>query len=215
MRKLGKSQIRFEKYVKEFYLENDLAYISCNVKGYDDIIDDFSVEGYEWISEPFARFIEENANYIPTEYPIVLEICGGKFSKKEKACIEETVADYYALQMGDIQLALEKNTQKSMFLAGMFLIFLIICYFVMSGLNSIFSEVLVIFVWVALWDLIENAVFDRRDLIEQKTEAAQMASIKVTFRKEFEDAPVNPEEEKSIIREVFEDEVIVPSTEWE
>ena len=70
-------------------------------------------------------------------------------------------------------------------------------------------------VLMSMEDFVENALFDRGDLKEERLAAAQMASIKVTFQLEFEDGPVEPEEERAILKEVFEDEVIVPSTEWE
>ena len=62
--------------MREIYIENGLAFISCKVKSINDIVDRYSVDGYEWLDESFARYIESNAAYIPTEYPIVLEIIG-------------------------------------------------------------------------------------------------------------------------------------------
>ncbi|MBR2546489.1 MAG: hypothetical protein IKE93_10040, partial [Erysipelotrichaceae bacterium] len=79
-----KMKIDYYRYVKDFYLEDGLAYISCNVNDYNDIINPYSVEGYEWLNESFARFVESNAEYIPVEYPIVLEICGKNFSDQQK-----------------------------------------------------------------------------------------------------------------------------------
>ena len=72
LKQLKKKKIEGERYVKDFYIENDLAFITCNVKRYNDIIDPFSAEGYEWPSHDFVRFVESNAEYIPVEYPIVL-----------------------------------------------------------------------------------------------------------------------------------------------
>ena len=80
LKNLSKKSVDVGKFVKDFYVEKGLAYISCNVGGYNDIIDRYSVKGYEWLDESFARFIEENAIYIPPEYPIVLEICGVPFT---------------------------------------------------------------------------------------------------------------------------------------
>jgi len=216
LKKFRTKSVDVAKFVRELYVDNGLAYISCNVEDYYDIIDKYSVEGYEWLNESFARFVEENANYVPTEYPIVLEICGKKFNKKERACIEETIADYYALKMGDAQLAVENNRNKSLFLLGMGIVAALV-FFIMSrvSISNILSEMSVIFFWIFIWDFAESAIFERQDLVEDKVEAAQIASMKVTFQLEFEDGPVEPEEEKAILKEVFEDEVLVPSSEWE
>lgn len=216
LKKFRTKSVDVAKFVRELYVDNGLAYISCNVEDYYDIIDKYSVEGYEWLNESFARFVEENANYVPTEYPIVLEICGKKFNKKERACIEETIADYYALKMGDAQLAVENNRNKSLFLLGMGIVAALV-FFIMSrvSISNILSEMSVIFFWIFIWDFAESAIFERQDLVEDKVEAAQIASMKVTFQLEFEDGPVEPDEEKAILKEVFEDEVLVPSSEWE
>jgi len=215
LKRFSEKSVDVAKFVRELYVDNGLAYISCSVGDYYDIIDKYSVDGYEWLNSEFTRFIEENANYVPTEYPIVLEICGKKFNKKQRENIEATIADYYALKMGDVQLALEKNRNKSIVLLTLGLVFALIIFLVnKTSISNVFTEAVLVFFWMFLWDFAETAWFDRNDLYESKVEAAQMASIKVTFQEEFEDGPVEPEEEKAILKEVFEDEIIVPSTEW-
>ena len=217
LKKFSKKSVDLEKFVKDIYVDNGLAYISCNVHDYYDIIDRLSVDGYEWINGHFARFLEQNANYIPTEYPIVLEICGHRFTRQQQETIEATIADYYALKMGDTQMDLEKNKGRAIFLAVMAVVFAGFVYF-SSGftghLISVLVEVVFILFWVFVWELADCLIFDRRDLLEARTEAAQLASLKVTFQLEFEDGPVTSSEEKAIIREIFEDQVIVPSDEW-
>ena len=217
LKKFSKKSVDLDKFVKDIYVDHGLAYISCNVSGYYDIIDRLSVEGYEWINGHFARFVEQNANYIPTEYPIVLEICGHRFTKAQQDAIEETIADYYSLKMGDTQMALEKNKGRAIFLIIMALVFagmVFISSRFSGGVLSVIVEVVFILFWVFVWELTDCLLFDRRDLKEARTEAAQLASVKVTFKERFEDEPVKPSEEKAIIREIFEDDVILPSDEW-
>ena len=217
LKKFSKKRLDLDKFVKDIYVDNGLAYISCNVTGFYDIIDRLSVDGYEWINGHFARFVEQNANYIPTEYPIVLEICGHRFTKAQQEAIEETIADYYALKMGDTQMALEKNKGRGIFLAVMAALFAIFVYGtsrLTGAAMGVLVEVVFILFWVFVWELADCLLFDRRDLLEARTEAAQLASVKVTFREQFEDEPVKPSEEKAIIREIFEDDVILPSDEW-
>ena len=217
LKKFSKKRLDLDKFVKDIYVENGLAYISCNVTDYYDIIDRLSVDGYEWINGHFARFVEQNANYIPTEYPIVLEICGHRFTRAQQDAIEETIADYYALKMGDTQMALEKNKSRAIFLGLMAVIFAVMVFAssrFSGGVLNVVVEVVFILFWVFVWEFTDCLLFDRRDLLEARTEAAQLASVKVTFKERFEDEPVKPSEEKAIIREIFEDDVIVPSDEW-
>ena len=58
-------------------------------------------------------------------------------------------------------------------------------------------------------------VLDGNDLQEEKLYAARLASVKVTFQKRFEDVPLQPEEEQRVLEEIFEEEEILPSTQWE
>ncbi len=217
IKKFSKKSVDLDKFVKDIYVDNGLAYISCNVTDYYDIIDRLSVSGYEWINGHFARFLEQNANYIPTEYPIVLEICGHRFTKEQQESIEATIADYYALKMGDTQMELEKNKGRAIFLAVMALVFACFVYLtsrLTGAAVSVLVEVVFILFWVFVWELADCLLFERRDLREARTEAAQLASLKVTFQLKFEDGPVALSEEKAIIREIFEDDVIIPSDEW-
>lgn len=204
------------KFVKDFYVERGLAYISCNVNGYYDIIDRYSVKGYEWIEESFARFVEENAIYIPPEYPIVLEICGHRFTKEQQTCIEETILDYYALKMGDVQMSIQNNNRRILFLFLLALVFAIFLYVVLMlpHIPKVLSEAVFVLFWMALWDATEFFFVDGRDLQEEKLEAAQLASMAVTFYEKFEDGPAEPEVLQQIMEEMKE-EVILPSTQWD
>ena len=159
LRKLSRKNVDLGKFVKDFYVEKGLAYISCNVSGYNDIIDRYSVKGYEWVEESFARFVEENAIYIPPEYPL--------------------------------------------YLVTMF-----------PGIPKVLSEAVFVLFWMALWDSAEFFFVDGRDLQEDKLEAAQLASMAVTFFDKFEDGPAEPEVVQQIMEEM-EEEVILPSTQWE
>lgn len=211
LRKFSKKRVDVSKYVKDFYVENGLAYISCNVKGYYDIIDPYSVAGYEWLNDSFARFIETNAMYVPTEYPIVLEICGTSFSQEQKDVIEATIADYYALKLGDCQLVLEQNAKKSITLLVMGILFaiLIMKWGSVLDANAALSEASFIFYWLFLWEFVDYAWFERRDLISDRVDAAQMASIKVVYKPVFVDSPVADEE--TVLDEIFETIEILPS----
>lgn len=205
LKSFSKKEVDVAKYVRDFYVDNGLAYISCNVDDYYDVIDDYSVDGYEWLNEGFVRFLESNAMYVPTEYPIVLEICGHHFNKKEKAVIIETISDYYALEQGDVQLNIEKLARRNWVRAGLSVIGIFLMWLGNKIGISYLSEATLVFFWFAFWDLCESIIFERKDLLEEKTDAAQMASIKVIFKEVYYDAPVSEEKEQEIIAEIFED----------
>ena len=215
-RRFSRKRVDLDKFVKDFYVDNGLAFISCNVRGYYDIIDRYSVEGYEWLDSSFTRFIEENARYIPAEYPIVLEICGHRFSRKQEEYIEETVADYYGLKMGDTQIELARNRNRLIVLAVFAVSFagLMTLYGGILGKTGVLKEAVLVLFWLFVWELADGALFERTTLMQARTEAARLASVKVTFQLKFEDNPIEEEEKENILEEVFEDDIILPSTEW-
>lgn len=185
LRQLKKKKIEGEKYVKDFYIENDIAFITCNVKKFNDIIDPFSASEYEWPNKDFLYFVESNAQYIPVEYPIVLEINGKTFTEKEKNTIREAIHDYYALKMGDAQLAIGANRRKALTL----LITGVVASLGVQLVNKIspglpLREAIVMLFWLFLWEGLDCLILDGKDLKEKKTEAAQMANITINFKDE-------------------------------
>lgn len=208
IRSFRNKRIDYSKYIKDFYLENGLAYISCNVRGYYDVIDVYSVNGYEWLNDSFARFIESNAYYIPPEYPIVLEICGTKFTKPQQDTIVQTIADYYSLKLGDKQLDLDVNRKRALTLllfgAVFFGLVWLLDYIML--ISSIKETILVIF-WFFIWEFADLVLLARSDLRASKTDSAQLACMKVIFQEKFRDKPDDTEVADQIIAEIFHEDI--------
>ncbi len=192
--------------MRDIYIENGLAFISCKVKGFYDIVDPYSVEEYEWLNESFARYVESNAAYIPTEYPIVLEIIGGHFSDKQKEIIEETILDYYGLALGDKQIDLIRNRRKIIVISVIAVIVAVIEWLLDAfSYSMILQESIMILVWFFVEDVVE-LILERIDLREEKTDAAQLASVAVRFSNKFNDDPIPDDVAEEIIAEIFEDD---------
>ena len=194
----------YRKHVKAFYLANGLAYISCNVKDYNDVIDSYSVKGYEWPNADFVRYIEDNATYIPIEYPIVLDICGGGFSDKQKETIEHSLREYYKLKLGEMQDDLTATRKKSWFLLiwGLILLGILIAglYF---ALPAMVREVLMIGLWFCLWEGLNVVLFERRETVAQKSYIAQMERMVINFSEVFVDEPMDTKEADKIVEELI------------
>jgi hypothetical protein len=201
-----KKEVDLGKFVNHYYIENGLAYISCNVKGIFDIVNPYSVENYEVINSGFADFIEENAYYIPVEYPIVLEICGTNFTAGQQEMIKRIVTDYYALRLGDKQIDLKINRNKTIFLFVMGILFFGIFWFLnaINVTDAIIDFSSLIF-WFFIWEFGDLVWYERRKLISDKTEAGQLASMKVVFKEKFVDTPLSPQASEKIIEEIFEE----------
>ncbi len=72
-------------------MEDGIAYIPCKVERIDDIISKFSVSGCESLDSEFLEYVTDFNDFIPSEYPVVLEIIGPQFSPNEKKIIKETI----------------------------------------------------------------------------------------------------------------------------
>ena len=182
--KFKRKRFSYNKFVKDFYVENNNAYISVNVKGLYDIISKFSINGYGWLDDDLAYFIETNAYYIPVQYNIILEICGNKFNKEEQEVITKTVKDYFGLKLGDKELDLKSNFKKSMILLISSFIALGTLLILDNYINNTLLEPALIVFWVFMWDFIEVFFFERSELKTKKIWAGQLASLKVIFNEE-------------------------------
>ena len=78
-------------------------------------------------------------------------------------------------------------------------------YFVMIVNLTILQESIMILVWFFVEDVVE-LILERIDLKEEKTDAAQLASVAVRFSNKFNDDPIPDEVAEEIIAEIFEDE---------
>lgn len=207
-------KINYDKKVRDFYIEDGIAYVSCNITGYHDIIDPYSVKGYEWLNSEFTRFVEENCNNIPTEYPILLEICGGDLSERQKETIENTIKQYYQLKLGDIQEQYDDTRRRARLMLVMSILFYFIdalTYHILSILpESIFlnayADIIQILFWFLLWSDCDIFFLQLTDARWEKTYAAQMASMQIIYRKRFRDEPVAEELREEILEHVFAEE---------
>ncbi|MBR4462116.1 MAG: hypothetical protein IKS51_06030 [Erysipelotrichaceae bacterium] len=193
------------KYLKDYYVDNQLAYISCNVESYDDIIDHYSVPDYEDLNPDFVAFIEENAEHIPLEYPIVLEITGHVFNARQRQIITETISDYYNMKLGDTQLDIIDNNKRCLLLAVLSVIFWTMYFLLDVDHHYIFM--IDFLSWYFVWFLAETILFDRQVIKDKKNSYGQLSSMKVLFRKEFVDDEVPLTVEQQIIDEILEDNV--------
>lgn len=182
LKKYRHAQFDYSKYVKEFYVEDGNAYISCKVNSIDDIISSYSIKGYEWINKDFADYLEENAYYIPVEYPVIIEICGHHFEPGEQELIRRVIKDYFGLKLGDKNIDLDINSEKSslLLLFGIFSLGLVI-FLSMYNVISLMMEIGFISLWFFLWEWADLAIIDRYDLLSDKIDAGQLASVKVIF----------------------------------
>lgn len=206
IRHFRQKRVNYAQRISDYYLAGGLAYISCNVSEYYDVINPYSVEGYEDLNEDFIKNVEENAKHIPVEYPIVLEICGGDFNSEQKKTIRETVCDYFALKLGEVQLEMEHNRGRiiSTFIMGLCILLVLIAA---TRMNLYYAGCAVVLIVLEVFlEGVLNRTQKAGELIEEKTYAARMASIQVVFKNRFRDDDDNQSTKRAILQKVFAEE---------
>ena len=182
LKKFKHAKFNYAKFVKDYYIEEKSAYISAKVKSIDDIVSRYSLDRYEWINSEFAEYIETSAYYIPVEESIIIEICGQKFSDKEKETIRRVIKDYFGLKLGDkiIDLDINRNKSNRLLLLGILSVGLV---FLASRITNseYLLELPLIMMWFFIWEYGDLAWLDRWELADEKIQAGQLANAKIIF----------------------------------
>ena len=182
LKRFKSAKFNYAKFVKDYYIEKGEAYISAKVNSIDDIISKYSTKGYEWINPEFASYIEESAYYIPIEERIIIEICGGNFSKEEQDLITKVLKDYFGLKLGDKYLDLDINKHKS-FILFLFGIISLGVFAILSNFSIItaVNELLLLLFWFFLWEYADLGWLARGNLRLEQIEAGQLSTAKIVF----------------------------------
>jgi len=183
LQRFKSAKFNYAKFVKQYYIEKNQAYISAKVNSIDDIISKYSTKDYEWINPDFAHYIEESAYYIPIEESVTIEICGSNFSDEEKELVKRVIKDYFGLKLGDKFLDLDENKHKSLIL----LIFGIISLGIFAILSrfaiisNVLTEIILLLFWFLLWEYADLAWLQRSDIQVERIEAGQLSTAKIVF----------------------------------
>jgi len=175
------AKFNYAKFVKNYYMENDEAYIVVRVASIDDIISRYSSPGYEWLNPDFVQYVDECAYHIPVEESIVLEIIGAQFTAEERETIARVITDHYGLELGEKVIELNYNARRAILLLALSIVTAIIFYLLFQYTESIFLELIVVGLWFFIWELGSVGWLNRADLRMEKLEAGQLASLRVQF----------------------------------
>ncbi len=207
VRMFRKKKVDLKKNITECYIENGWAYVSCNVSGIQDIIDPYSVEGHEWLKPDFVHFIEDNAYYIPIDYPILLEICGVRFGNRDQETIRTTIKRYYSLRIGDMQDDIHNSMKRIILFSALSVLFL-----ALDVLSIVYHwpqaviEILGVLFWFFIWEAGDNLIYEMMESREKKAFMAQMDTMEVKFVRKFNDQAMSEKESEILLEKVLEKE---------
>ena len=202
-----RKRVDYDKAVKYYFIDKDVAYITCKVSGLDDIISHYSVPGYELLNEDFSNYLERIMIHIPEKYPLVLEITGHQFTKDEQTRIEDAIWTQFELQFGAIQ----KKQRIGIIRALWFAIFLGVSAFLLLNTKQMLYEMVYILFWFFGDRLIEYLILDEFTISHEKMHYAQILSMKVIFTDKYSDEDISDNEADSyrgdIIRNIMDNDI--------
>ena len=178
-------QGHLEDRIKRDYVKNGIATIPCRITDYGDVINTYSVKGYETLNTEFVDYLKETAELTPAECPLVLSIIGDCLSREEKKTLEEVIRDDFAYDLGVVENE-EKRHKKTFCLMFFGLIIAGILLWLTRALADEPREVFFILFWFMGDTLCDYIFLTGYDLRRNRRLAGRLASIKVVFSERYE-----------------------------
>ena len=171
--------------IRRDYIENGIATVNCCISSYNDVISTYSVKGQESLNFDFIDYLEDAAEPIPDEYPLVLNIIGNCLSDDEKRSIKEIIRDDFSYKLGNVE-----REQKHEFKVFTFMLVGSIISGILLAMTDFLEEVpreiFVVLFWFFGDRMFESLFITGRELRNEKRLAGRLASIKVIFSDTYE-----------------------------
>ena len=183
------------------FINNGIATFPVKISSYDDVIHPNSVRRYETLNQDFADLIELGAGVLPPDCPIVLNIIEDCLTEEERKIIVATIREYYAYKLGMVEKDLKRHTKRFVFMTVGLVVSAILLW-LSEGLDDISRELFFVLFWFMGDTICDYILLTGHDLRRDKRAAGQMASIKVTFSKSFDESDYTKEEVDKLHSEI-------------
>ena len=195
---------RIDDLLHRDFINNGIATFPIKISSYYDVIHPNSVRGYETLNPDFADLIELGAGVVPPEYPIVVNILEECLTDEERNIIVQTIREYYAYKLGLVEKDLKRHTKRFVFMS-VGLVLSAILLWLSEGLEEISRELFFVLFWFMGDTLCDYILLTGHDLRRDKRAAGQLASIKVTFSKSFDESDYTNAEVDKLHSEIEKD----------
>lgn len=186
------------------YIDNGIATFPVKISSYYDVINSFSVRQYETLNSDFKDLIELSAGVIPPDCPIVVNIIEDCLTEEERKIIVATIREYYAYNLGMVEKDLRRHTKRFIIMT-VGLVLSSILLWLSEGLGEISRELFFVLFWFMGDTLCDYILLTGHDLRRDRRAAGQLASIKVTFSKSFDDSDYTKEEVDKLHSDIEKD----------
>ena len=201
IRLFDQKKSRIDSRIKRDYIANGIATVYCCISSYNDIINAYSAKDQESLNFDFIDYLEDTAEPIPDEYPLVLNIIGNCLSDEEKRSIKEIIRDDFSYKLGLVEKEQEREFKVFIFmLVGTVIAGLLLC------LTDFFEKVprAIFFVLFGFFGdrMFKSLFITGRELRKEKRLAGRLASIKVIFSDAYEELHFTEDEVNKLYAEL-------------
>lgn len=195
---------QMDKLLQRDFINNGIATVPVKISSYYDIIHPLSVRRYETLNQDFSELVELGVGVMPPECPIVLNIIEDCLTDEERKIIVDTLREYYAYKLGMTEKEEKRHTKRFVIMT----VGLVIASFLLwlsEGLDEISRELFFVLFWF-MGDTICDYIFlTGHDLRRDRRAAGQLASIKVTFSKSFDESDYTKDEVDRLYSDIEKD----------
>ncbi|MCR5107006.1 MAG: hypothetical protein K6B28_02480 [Lachnospiraceae bacterium] len=162
-------------------IENGVAYIPCKADNIDDIISKYSVKGCESLDTEFITYIIDYAEFVPPEYPVVLEISGAKFTPEEKNIISDTVTADMDYILGRTEEFINIRRRRFIYMIIGTVLSGVILFIAKKMFEGVPLEFFYVLFWLFADTIVRYLFIDKLDFKEEKIHMGRLASMTVEF----------------------------------
>ncbi len=195
---------QMDDLLKRDFINNGIATFPIKISSYYDVIHPLSVRRYETLNPDFKDLVELGAGVIPPDCPIVLNIIEDCLTEEERKTIVTTIEEYYAYNLGMVEKEERRHTKRFLIMT----VGLILSAFLLwlsEGLDEIPRELFFVLFWFMGDTLCDYILLTGHDLRRDRRAAGQLASIKVTFSKSFDESDYTKEEVNKLYSEIAQE----------
>ena len=186
------------------FISNGIATFPCKISSFYDIVNPLSARRYETPNPDFTAYLESGAEVLPPDCPIVLEIIEDCLTDEERKIIKAVIREYYAYKLGMVEKE-EKRHKKRFVIMSIGLVLSAFLLWFSQGLGEIPRELFFVLFWFMGDTLCDYILLTGHDLRRDRKAAGQLASIKVTFSKSFDESDYTQAEIDKLYAEIEKD----------
>jgi hypothetical protein len=188
LKKYQKAKFESYKKVNDLKINDNEAYIEMKIDGFDDIKDDYCLTDGIVLKQDFIDAIVKRTNYIPLDYPLVLQIYNKTFTSSEKILVRKLIKNHFTLEMIDKEIELKKLRLKIYFFLSFavlgFLLYLLTYIGFVKTLQELISLVASFITSFSIWEISELIVFEEDEVKEEIIKYKHLSKIRIVFNKD-------------------------------